>query len=54
MWKEYWKAFQAKNPCSTSHGDGVKFEDLIEALLRAMYGKSWIRTKKSHDNNRDF
>lgn len=34
--------------------DGIKFEDLIEQLLQFEYGKRWKRTRKSHDDNRDF
>ena len=34
---------------------GIKFENLIEQLLIAMYGeKKWRRTQSSHDGKKDF
>lgn len=52
--ESYWKQFQKVIGEDKSIGDGIKFEDLVEQLLLLMYGKKWERTKKTHDNNRDF
>lgn len=52
---KYWDKFKDKDskffPLKYS---GVEFENLIEELLKIIYGEKWVRTKKSHDNNRDF
>ena len=50
----YWDKFKKMNKQGELVGDGLAFEDLIEALLKAKYGISWNSTLKSHDNNRDF
>lgn len=52
----YWNKFRRVDPKSGKFvRDGLKFEDLVEELLRYKfpYG-TWHRTKKTHDNNRDF
>lgn len=53
--KSYWDKFKvdSKNGNSSKY-DGLKFENLINELLKILYGKKWVRTGKSHDNNRDF
>ena len=51
---EYWDKFKKMNKQGELVGDGLAFENLIEALLKAKYGISWNSTLKSHDNNRDF
>lgn len=49
---KYWNKFRdSKLPLRYS---GIKFENLVNELLKIMYGVEWVRTKKSHDNNRDF
>lgn len=50
----YWKKFIDEDENGHERGNGVEFENLVEYLLIALYGKKWMRTKKSHDNNRDF
>ncbi len=52
----YWDNFKKNKTINTkSTRDGHIFEDLVEELLIQMfpYGE-WRRTKKSHDDNRDF
>ncbi len=54
--ERYWDNFK-KNKIGNGKSirDGLIFEDLVEELLTQMfpYGE-WHRTKKSHDDNRDF
>ena len=50
----YWNKFTHLTSSGKQIRDGLKFEDLIEELLRLEYGKAWKRTGKSHDFNRDF
>lgn len=50
----YWEKFIDKDENDHKRGNGIKFENLVEYLLIALYGKKWTRTKKSHDDNRDF
>lgn len=53
--KSYWDKFkvESKNGNGSKY-DGLKFENLINELLSVLYGKEWVRTGKSHDDNRDF
>ncbi|MCI9080514.1 MAG: ATP-binding protein [Lachnospiraceae bacterium] len=51
---EYWEAFIDKDKDGNVKGNGEAFENLVEQLLIVKYGKKWERTKKSHDDNRDF
>lgn len=51
---EYWNPFIIKDKNDKEKGNGIEFENLVECLLCAIYGKQWTRTKKSHDDNRDF
>ena len=53
--KSYWDKFkvESKNGNGSKY-DGLKFENLINELLAVLYGKEWVRTGKSHDDNRDF
>lgn len=51
---EYWDAFIDKDESGNRKGNGEEFENLVEHLLIAKYGAKWTRTKKSHDDNRDF
>lgn len=51
--EHYWNKFVKLN-VDENKRDGVLFEDLIEYILTLEYGHEWIRTSKSHDNNRDF
>ncbi len=53
---DYWNKFKKVDAESTKVvRDGLMFEDLVEELLQQKfpYGE-WHRTKKSHDDNRDF
>lgn len=50
----YWDKFTKRDSKGKMVRDGIIFEDLVESLLVIEYGKKWIRTPKSHDNNRDF
>ncbi|MDO4302229.1 MAG: restriction endonuclease [Clostridia bacterium] len=50
----YWKKFKKTDSKFNIKNDGLKFELLIDNLLEIMYGQRWNRTKKTHDNNRDF
>lgn len=50
----YWNKFTKKDSKGKVVRDGILFEDLVECLLIIQYGQHWIRTPKSHDNNRDF
>lgn len=50
----YWDKFTKSEQDGTIKRDGIIFEDLVECLLQIEYGHQWIRTPKSHDNNRDF
>ena len=50
---EYWDRFKEEKG-KFFRFNGIEFENLIEELLVVLYGKKWNRTKKSHDNNRDF
>lgn len=53
---DYWNKFKKVDAESKKTvRDGLMFEDLVEELLqqRFPYGE-WHRTKKSHDDNRDF
>lgn len=53
--QSYWDRFKTNYKSgNTSKYDGLKFEDLINELLTSLYGNEWTRTRKSHDNNRDF
>ena len=54
MWDQYWMRFTKQTADGKRTGDGVGFENLVEKLLSAKYGIKWMRTKKSHDFNRDF
>lgn len=51
---EYWNIFIDKDENGIEKGNGEDFENLVEHLLTFKYGAKWTRTKKSHDNNRDF
>lgn len=51
---EYWDTFIDKDENGNEKCNGEEFENLVECLLIAKYGKKWKRTKKSHDDNRDF
>ena len=51
---EYWNIFLDIDENGDEKGNGEEFECLVEYLLSAIYGKKWTRTKKSHDDNRDF
>lgn len=51
---DYWDKFIDKDENDKEKGNGNEFENLVEYLLIAKYGIKWKRTKKSHDNNRDF
>lgn len=51
---EYWDYFTKKDKDGKIKGDGIKFEGLVKCLLTAQYGKEWVGTQKSHDDNRDF
>ena len=51
--EHYWNKF-VKLDVDETKRDGVLFEDLVEYILTLEYGREWIRTSKSHDNNRDF
>lgn len=50
----YWNKFIDVDINGNKKGNGTKFEDLVEYILLAMYGKRWKRTGGSHDDNRDF
>lgn len=52
--KTYWDMFTKKDTRGMTKRDGIIFEDLVECLLQIEYDLEWIRTPKSHDNNRDF
>lgn len=54
MRDDFWSNFTTVNKDGKVIRDGEAFEDLIEALLRAMFGTSWEPTRRSHDHNRDF
>ncbi len=49
----YWDRFKKKNDTREVR-DGILFEDLVIELLKLTYPGEWKRTKKSHDDNRDF
>lgn len=51
---EYWDKFIETDGNGNKKGNGIEFENLVEFLLNAMYGKEWVRTGGSHDDNRDF
>lgn len=54
---EYWERFTkivSQNDRDKKIRDGLEFEDLVESLLRLEFQGEWTRTKKTHDNNRDF
>ena len=54
---EYWERFTKivfQNDRDKKIRDGLEFEDLVESLLRLEFQGEWTRTKKTHDNNRDF
>ena len=51
---EYWDYFTKKDEDGKIKGDGIKFEELVKCLLTAQYGREWVGTQKSHDDNRDF
>ena len=45
----------ASEPVSSLENKGIRFEDLIEKLIRAMFpGEKWRRTGKSYDGKKDF
>ena len=50
----YWDRFIKEEFSGKVKRDGILFEDLIECLLQIEYGQKWVRTPRSHDNNRDF
>lgn len=50
----YWDKLLITNKNGKTVRDGIFFEDLVEELLQLEYPSTWIRTKKSHDCNRDF
>lgn len=50
----YWNKFIKKDISGKTKRDGILFEDLIECLLQIEYMQKWVRTPRSHDNNRDF
>lgn len=50
----YWEKFKTSSSKLSFKFDGVKFEKLVNELLQILYGKKWVQTKKTHDNNRDF
>lgn len=52
--ESYWNKFLKIDSCQKAKRNGILFEDLVEHLLEIKYGCKWIRTPKSHDNNRDF
>ena len=52
--ESYWDKFTKRDSNGVIKRDGIIFEDLVECLLQIEYGHKWIRTPKSHDNNRDF
>ena len=52
--ESYWNKFLKTNSSQKATRNGILFEDLVEHLLEIKYGCKWIRTPKSHDNNRDF
>lgn len=52
--REYWDTFINKDENGNEKCNGEEFENLVECLLIAKYGREWTRTKKSHDDNRDF
>lgn len=51
---KYRDKFIEKDSSGKQKGNGIEFENLVEYLLNAMYGKEWRRTSRSHDDNRDF
>ena len=54
---EYWERFTktvSQNDKNKKIRDGLEFEDLVESLLCLEFQGEWIRTKKNHENNRDF
>ena len=52
--ESYWNKFLKIDSSQKVKRNGSLFEDLVEHLLEIKYGCKWIRTPKSHDNNRDF
>ena len=45
----------ASEPVSSLENKGIRFEDLIEKLIRAMFpGEKWRRNGKSYDGKKDF
>ena len=52
--ESYWNKFIQLDIKQKFKRNGILFEDLVECLLKIKYGCEWIRTSKSHDNNRDF
>lgn len=51
---DYWNTFIYKDKDGKEKGNGIEFENLVNHLLILLYGKEWIWTQKSHDDNRDF
>lgn len=50
----YWNKFIKEKANGRIIRDGLAFEDLVECILQIEYNQQWIRTPRSHDNNRDF
>lgn len=50
----YWDRFKNIDKNGKDIRNGLLFEDLIIELLKIEYPGDWKRTKKSHDDNRDF
>ena len=52
--ESYWNKFKKRDKKGRDTRDGILFEDLVMELLKLKYPGEWTRTRKSHDDNRDF
>lgn len=50
----YWNKFKNIDIDGKETRNGLLFENLIIELLKIIYPGNWKRTKKTHDDNRDF